>query len=117
MEEDFCCGGVADEGERGGGGGGEGEVDDGEGVEHGEEVEGHAERSGEEEGAGEDGADGAKVAAESGAVRMSRSPRRRGGGDEDFAGDRHGSDGEDCGPGTGGVTAGVSGSSAAIPGP
>jgi hypothetical protein len=50
-------------------------------------------------------------------VRMSRSPRRRGGGDEDFAGDRHGSDGEDCGPGTGGVTAGVSGSSAAIPGP
>ena len=100
-EKDLCCGRVANEGERRGGGGGEGEVDDGEGIEHGEEVEGHTERSGKEEWAGKNGADRAKVPDETGAgaevVEVAEAAHSCG--DEDFAGDGKGGDCEDGGPG------------------
>src|SRR5882757_1786821 len=99
-QEELCGGSIADIGERGRGGGGEREVDDREGVEHGEEVEGHAECSGEEERAGEDGADGAEIAAQTGAGAevVEVSEAAHGGSNEDLAGDSESGNGEDSAP-------------------
>ncbi len=96
VEEELCCDGVADVGQRGDGGGGEGEVGDAEGGEHGEEVECHAERAKDEAGCGEDGADSSGEAAV-GADVIEVAQLAHTSGDEDFAGDgKRGDEDDGC---------------------